>query len=332
MAGQEKRIDTHVHAVPPSYRQALTEAALGPRIRIPDWSPEMAIAMMDRHQISASVLSLSVPGAHLGDDNKARALARRCNEEFAEIAERNPGRLGAFATLTLPDVEGACREAEYALDVLRLDGIGLLASYGELYLGDPRFDPLLETLNERSAVVHIHPNNHPSTQSVKLNVPNFLMEYLFDTTRAAVNLVFSSALDRFPNIKFILSHAGGTVPYIAWRLSEIATRQLQVAPFNEHYSVPLVKANEGHLSFEDVTSRLRRFYYDTALAAGPQTFGALREVADPDRILFGSDWPYCSEPMVDDMKRALDETAGCSRADMTAIEHGNAARLFPRLS
>ncbi len=322
------RIDVHFHSVPKAYAKALADSALGVHIRIPEWSEDLALKTMDANGIAASILSLSVPGCHLGDDAKARALSRAVNEESAGYVAKNPKRFGVFATLPIPDMDGACAEAIHALDVLKQDGVGLLANYNGVYLGDPSFDPLFEVLNARHAVVAIHPNNLPAGNQIHLRVPGFLMEYLFDTTRAAANLVFSGAMDRYPDIKFILSHAGGTLPFISWRLAEISERQLAVSPFKERFQIPLIADNAGHVTKDLILSRLKRFYFDTALAAGPQTFGALREVADPARVLFGSDWPYCPTEMGDDMVKSLDATL--SATEKPAIERGNALKLFPR--
>ncbi|OFZ73483.1 MAG: hypothetical protein A2W04_03095 [Betaproteobacteria bacterium RBG_16_64_9] len=328
------RIDVHCHSMTPAYRQAI--ASLGPTIRTPEWTAQGTVDFLDRHGSAAAVLSLSVPGTHHGDDAKARRLARRCNEEAAEFVERHPKRLGAFATLPIPDVEGACEEARHALDVLKLDGIGLLASYDGKYLGDPSFDPVLKVLNERSAVVVIHPNNHPSTQVVRQGISkgigNFLVEFLFDTTRAALNLLFSDVLHRFPNIRFVLFHAGGTLPYVAWRVAEIASRQMTVPPWDTQYPSPFMERHGAKLTAQDVLSHLRLFYYETALAAGPQTFGSLMQVAAPERILFGSDWPYCPEVMTEDIIQALYTQTGLDEARLQAIGRGNALRLFPRFA
>jgi predicted TIM-barrel fold metal-dependent hydrolase len=328
------RIDVHCHSMTPAYREAIS--ALGPTIRTPEWTAQGTIDFLDRHGTAAAVLSLSVPGTHHGDDAKARSLARRCNQEAAEFVGRHPKRLGAFATLPIPDVDGACEEARYALDVLKLDGIGLLASYDGQYLGEAAFDPVLEILDERSAVVVIHPNNHPSTgtvrQGISKGIGNFLVEFLFDTTRAALNLLFNDALHRFPNIRFILFHAGGTLPYAAWRVSEIASRQMTVSPWDKQYPSPFMQRHGGELTAETVLSDLRRFWYETALAAGPQTFGSLKEVAAPERILFGSDWPYCPDVMTADMIRALTDQSGLDANEVQAIGRGNALRLFPRFA
>lgn len=332
MANNGARIDVHCHSMTPAYRNAI--ANLGPTIRTPDWSTQAAIDFLDRHGTAAAVLSLSVPGTHHGDDAKARALARRCNEESAEFVHRHPKRLGAFATLPIPDMEGACSEARHALDALKLDGVGFLASYDGKYIGDPAFAPVFEVLNERSAVVLIHPNNHPSTQLVRQGISkgigNFLVEFLFDTTRAALNLLFSGSLDRFPNIRFILAHAGGTLPYVAWRVSEIVSRQMTVPPWDTQYSSPFMQQHAGKVTADLVLSQLRRFWYETALAAGPQTFGSLTAVAAPEHILFGSDWPYCPDDMTEDMVKALGNSTMHDENQRRAIERDNALRLFPR--
>lgn len=332
MATGQCRIDVHCHSMTPAYRAAI--ANLDSIIRTPEWTPQAAIDFMDRHGIAAGVTSLSVPGTHHGDDGRARELARRCNDEAADFVSRHPRRLGAFATIPLPDVAGACEEALRALDILKLDGVGLLASYNGTYLGDPSFDPVLGILNERSAVVLIHPNNHPSTQTVRCGINkgigNFLVEFLFDTTRAAINLIFSDVLDRFPNIRFILCHAGGTLPYVSWRVSEIVSRQMTVPPWDAQYPSAFMQRYAGRVTPELVLSQFRRFWYETALAAGPQTFGSLKAVADPQRILFGSDWPYCPDDMTDDMVNSLAANGMIEPAERRAIECANALDLFPR--
>ena len=231
-------------------------------------------------------------------------------------------------------MDGACEEARLRARRLELDGVGLLASYNGTYLGDPAFDPIFAILDERSAVVLIHPNNHPTTPQIKKGISegigNFLVEFLFDTTRAAVNLVFSDTLDRFPDIRFILCHAGGTLPFVTWRLSEIASRQMTVPPWDTQYPSPFMERYRGRLTPELVLSQFKRFWYETALAAGPQTFGSLMAVADPQRILFGSDWPYCPDDMTDDMMNALGKLDMLEAKQREAIERTNALSLFPR--
>lgn len=306
-------IDVHAHLIPPFYREALIAAGRGPSISggFPQWSPEMALGQMDENGITAAILSVSQPGVHFGEDTAARTLARRFNEYMARLDADHGGRFGGFAVLPLPDVAGAIAEIDYALDVLKLDGIGVLASYGEQFLGDDRFDPLLEKLNERGAVTFVHPNLHPGSRALTLGVPAWVVEYPFDTTRAVVNLVLTGKRRRYPNIRFILAHAGGTIPFLAWRIA----------------AAPQIDKRYASLSSDAIRADLRSFWYETAQAPGPETFGALSQVAAPERILFGSDWPYCLSPVTAAMIGALNQVDAAKRR---GVESANALALFPR--
>ena len=325
-----RRIDTHFHSVPTVYRKALVAA--NARVRIPDWSPDLSLKFMDHAGIAAAVASLSIPGVHLGDDAKARDLARACNEEHAEMMTRYP-RLGAVATLPLPDIDGACTEAIYALDVLKLDGVGLLTNYGGKYLGDPSFEPVLDILNARSATVPLHPAVHPSSALVPLRAHPSWLEYPFDTTRTAVSLVLADAVERFPNINFIMPHAGGTLPFLSWRLSELINWQVaqpMEQALRDRFSSPLTERYGETLSARRITELFGRFWYDTALAPGRASFGALTAIADPSKIVFGSDWPYAYDVIIDQGVAELTQDGLLTSDQQVAIDHGNALRLFPR--
>ncbi len=328
------RIDVHAHSMSPAFRTAIQ--AIGGIIRTPDWSPELALRHMDRHAIQAGVLSLSTPGTHLGDDARARDLARRVNEEAAGYIRQWPQRFGSFATLPIPDIDGACKEVAYALDHLHLDGVGLLANYEGKYLGHPDFDPLLAELNQRKAVVLVHPNNHPTTQAVRKGISdglgNFLVEFLFDTTRAALNLLFTDALHRFPGIRWILCHSGGTLPFATWRISDIASRQMIHPPWDTQYPSAYMARHGAGLTQAQVFSDFKRFYYETALSAGRQSLGSTREVAAPDHILFGSDWPYCPDDMTEDMISATRDSGFFDDRQLAAVNRDNALKLFPRFA
>jgi 6-methylsalicylate decarboxylase len=327
-------VDVHLHAMPTRYKAALQQA-LGPSARTPDWSPEQALEMMDRHHIEAAVLSLSAPGVHFGDDARARELARALNDEAAEISARYP-RLGSFATLPLPDTESACTEAIRALDVLGLDGVAILTSYAGCYLGHPSYDPLLEVLDAHEATVFVHPAVHPSMDQVDIGVPRFMLEYPFETTRAAVNMIFADVLERFPRVRFILSHGGGTLPYLSWRIATIAMRQLSQPPAHERglrdrYPTPLTTRRET-VTADSVKRLMRRFYFDVALTADPSGLGALVAFADPSRILFGSDWPYAHEQIVADEMCSINDETVVPVTARVRIGRANAAALFPRLA
>ena len=250
-----RRIDVHFHLIPSFYREAVYAAGRGPALgRYPDWTPQLALDLMDACGIEVALTSLAQPGVGFGDEAGAQALARRCNDYAAELVARWPKRFGAFATVPMWSTKGALDEIAHGLDVLAFDGVSLFASYGENFLGDPRFDPVLAMLNERGAVVFVHPGLHPSSKGLALPWPAFMMEYLFDTTRAVVNLVFSGAIARFPRIKFILPHAGGLAPYFAWRLSVS----------------PMIDKRLPQLSRDEVYAGLKHFWYDNALALFPK--------------------------------------------------------------
>jgi predicted TIM-barrel fold metal-dependent hydrolase len=312
-----RRIDVHLHTIPQFYRDAVYEAGSGPALgRYPDWSPERALELMDASEIDCAITSLAQPGVQFIAGEPARALARRCNEHAAELNQRWPRRFAAFALVPMHAADAAIAEIDYAYDALRFAGVCLFGSYGEKYLGDAQFDPVLEALNARNAVVFVHPTYHPSSRSLDLPWPGFMMEYLFDTTRAAANLLMSGALDRFPRIRFILAHAGGVLPYFAWRLSV----------------APMIDKRLPQMPREQIFAGLRRFWYDIALSPGAQTMGTLRTVAAPERILFGSDWPFANARVV--AEAIKDHTAPGLHTDIerAAIDHGNALALFPQLT
>ena len=210
------------------------------------------------------------------------------------------------------DIDAAIAQARYCLETLRFEGISLFASYGEKFLGDGAFDPLLRYLDSRHAVVHVHPSLHPSSRSLDLPWPGFMIEYPFDTTRAAVNLLFSGALERFPNIRFILSHAGGTLPFLAWRLSV----------------APMIDKRLKQRTREEIFAGLKAFWYDNALASGAAPMDALSRIAAPERIVFGSDWPFCNDRVV--TEEVADFTAPDFLPPQTIamIARDNALRLF----
>ncbi len=325
-------IDVHLHAMPARYRNALRDA-IGPSVRTPDWNPAIALDMMDRHSIAAAILSLSAPGVHFGNDAEACELAHALNDEAAEVAARNP-RLGAFATLPLPHVELACKEADHALSKLKLDGVCLLTNYGGCYLGHSSYDPLLELLDRHAAVVLVHPAAHPSVKQIALGVPNFMLEYPFDTTRAAVNMIFADVLNRYPCIQWILPHGGGTLPYLGWRIATSAMRQLSQPPAHERFlrdANPTVLTSRHELVTVDLMKQLmRRFWYDVALTADAPSLGSLLAFADPARILFGSDWPYAYDSVVADQQCSLFDPSIVLPVNQARIARGNAEALFPR--
>jgi predicted TIM-barrel fold metal-dependent hydrolase len=304
------RIDTHTHVVPPFYERWLREH---PRYRGPyvPWSPATAIEHFDRLGIATGILSVSTPGSRIdaGDEPAAtRELARRLNDYTADVVRAAPDRYGFFATLPLPDVDHALAEAAYALDELHADGVVLMTNTDGVYLGDPRWDPLLDYLDGRGAVVFAHPTGHttPGLDGVSAGV----IDFLADTVRAAVNLARHDCPRRYPRIRFLLAHGGGYLPYAALRIARMALPGL---PRDEALGV------------------LRRFGFDTALTAGPYALPSLLAFAAGDHVTYGSDWPYC--PIDDAIAFTERLDAYPIGGDLAySINRGNAERLFPRLN
>ena len=309
-----RRIDVHSHLIPPFYADAAYDAGRGPALgRYPDWSPQLVLELMDHHGVELALTSLAQPGVGFGTQESGQALARRCNDYAAEMVTRWPKRFGAFATVPMWSIAGALAEIAYCLDELAFDGVSLFASYGENFLGDAKFDPLMAALDARGTVVFVHPGLHPSSQRLALPWPAFMMEYPFDTTRAAVNLLFSGTLERFPRVQFILPHGGGLVPYFAWRLS--------VSPMIDKRLPPLSRTQ--------VYASLKQFWYDTALAPGLEAFGSLDHVARPERIVFGTDFPFANPGVIAEAVKTY-ESGFLPDARRAAIDRGNALALFPK--
>lgn len=310
------RIDVHVHALPPFYIEAVEASGHKASVSagFPPWTPQDALAFMERNGIAFSINSISPPGVAFGDDAKARALARRCNDYLATLAAQYPQRFGGLGILPMPDVAGSLDEIDHALDVLQLDGIVLFASYGTAFLGDPVFDPVLERLNQAAATVFIHPNSHPASLTLGMQIPTFLVEFPLATTRVVANLIFSGALQRFPRIKFILAHNGGAIPFLSWRFA----------------MAPLIDTRFDGFTQESVLAALRSFYFETAQAAGPAPMAALAEISDRSHWLFGSDWPYCPQSVTQAGEASL--AASGFLADLAPdLFRQNALALFPRL-
>ncbi len=302
-------IDVHSHYLPDFLVNALIKAGRTSSIpKFPEWSVASCLALMDEIGVSVSILSVSTPGVHFGNDLNAAELARRCNEYCAGLFSGTDGKLGGFAALPLPALDAALTEVAYALDTLQLDGIGLLANYEGRFLGDPFFDPLMAELDQRGAVVFIHPMGHASSRSLQLAAPLWMVEYPIDTTRAALNMIINDVPRRFPRIRFILAHAGGAIPFLAGRIG----------------AASLIDARYSHLDEAAVARDIASFYYETAQASSAATLAALKEVALPERILFGSDFPYCGKAPIRAMLKQLEPNFDIAKANSAA------KILFPR--
>ncbi|MEV8066850.1 amidohydrolase family protein [Streptomyces sp. NPDC085995] len=312
------RIDVHHHIVPPMWSNALYlhgREFLGKRFDgLPSlgWGVDSALSMMDEQGVAASILSVTSPGVHLGDREQARGLARSANEYTAQAVEAHPERFGFFASLPLPDVEAAVAEAAYALDTLGADGVVLMSNVRGAYPGADDHEPLWAELDRRKAVVFLHPAQPPLPLLHDTAGP--LVDYVYDTTRAAVDLVLGGVLRRHPDVKIILAHGGGFLPYAAHRFAGLA---------------PAV--GETTRDADELIEDFARFYFDTALSAGPAALPSLLAFARPGHLLFGSDWPVAPAEVGASQREFL-EAYPCDDAVMKAVNRGNAAELFPRFA
>ena len=316
MAGTN-RIDVHHHVLPQFFREpqraiGRTGTAFG---KFPDWSPEHSLSLMDDLGIATALLSFSAPGIYYGDLAQTRELARRCNEYLADLTVKHPGRFGGFACLPLPDIDASLAEIEHALDRLALDGVVHLTITDDRYAGHRDYRPVYEELNRRGAVVFIHPTVPPRSDQNGWVIPSAILEYPLETTKAVGNMLFEGVLADFPDIRFILSHAGGAIPFIAHRLAIFDS----LTAFIEKYP-------EGALA------HLRRLYYDTALSGDAAMLAAVQGLVDPSKILFGTDNPYVPQSVIAAEVSATDAFAGFDEPARAAMERGNAERLFPRFA
>ena len=303
------RIDVHHHYIAPFHRAALLANRAGNGL--PDWSVEKSLDDMDQAGTATAVLSAAQPGVWFGDVAAARKLARDVNEYGARMVADHPGRFGLFAAIPLPDPEGSLKEIDYAFDTLKADGIGLFTSYQDKYLGDPAFSPVYEELNRRKAVVYVHPVTPQCCGALVKGIPSGTIEYATDTTRTISSLIFGEAGSafRFPDIRWIWSHSGGTLPFLTGRLVRLASERKDK------------RMPDGPLPI------LRKYYYEVAQGNTPGQLAALMKLVTISQVLFGSDYPYRSGTEAVDGLRDY----GFSAADAAAIDRGNAVAMMPNL-
>ncbi|MDB5650638.1 MAG: amidohydrolase [Hyphomicrobiales bacterium] len=308
------RVDVHHHILPPQYVAVARDRLLSfaPNYAsVLNWTPAQSIEQMDRFGIRTAMTSLSNPGTWFGKAEEARSLARMSNEYAAQMARDYPGRFGVLASLSLPDVEGSLKEIAYAYDVLKVDGIAMLTSYGDRWPGDEAFTPAFEELNRRGATVYFHPTSADCCSALIKDVPAPAVEYMFDTTRAITSLLFSGALSRWRNISFIFSHAGGATAPIVDRIIRLATIDKTLA----------ARMPDGP------AADLKRLYFDTATSTGPENLGAIMKLVGAEKILLGTDYPFLP------IQATLPGLAkiGFDAQTLQRVERDNAVQLFPRL-
>jgi predicted TIM-barrel fold metal-dependent hydrolase len=311
-AGSARRIDMHHHFAPPAW---VADVKGRPLLQPADtqWTPEQSIDDMNKGGVAAAVVSITNPGLWFGDPAQSRRLARACNEYGARLVSDYPTRFGLFAAMPLPDVDATLIEIGYAYDTLKADGVALFTSYGDKWLGNPVFRPVMQELNRRKAVVAVHPTAADCCRNLAYapGVGPGSMEYGTDTTRAIMGVAFGGDAVRFPDIRFIWSHAGGTVPFLAGRIEGAARGAKEALP-------------------NGFAAELKKFYYDLAGAANRAALASLVQVVAPTQIVFGTDFPPGGTSAA--VAEALVEVGLFSQEDLRAIGRGNAIRLLPRFA
>ena len=304
-------VDVHSHIITPEFVSSLEREGrlMDEGFPLPKYNVENHLKWMDEAGVQTSVLTLAAP-------QPTSEAIRLCNEAAARIKREHPGRFKFCAALPLPDVNAAIREAIYALDTLKADGIKLATNVGGQYLGAPELDTLFSVLNERRAVIILHPHRpEPVSRQVMQQTPLAMQEYLSETTRAVSNMISRNVLARYNNIKVVVPHCGAYLPLAIPRMKSLT---------------PVMQANKmvGEIDYE---ANLRTLYYDLAGAHSPEVIRMLLTITTPDHLLYGSDYPYVAPQVLTQslarMKQYLsDETDLAPFREM--ILYQNANELF----
>ena len=304
------RIDVHHHLSSPEFIAEISGRRTG-QVPLMKWTVAQSLEDMDQGGVATSILSISEPSVFFGNFDAARRLARETNEFGAKLIADHPGRFGMFATVPLPDVDGALREIEYTLDTLKMDGICMMTDYQGKFLGDAAFRPVLEELNRRQAVVYTHPFRNDCCRNLVPDVFEPLIELGTDTTRTIASLLFSGSAEQFPEIKWIFSHAGGTAPFLMQRFTYYFDARKDLQP----------RLPKGPAYY------MQRFHYDTANAMTIHPLASLTKLVTPTQIVFGTDFPFLTAKAT---AAGLREVGLFGATELQTIERENAVRLMPR--
>jgi predicted TIM-barrel fold metal-dependent hydrolase len=304
------RIDVHHHIVPPTWLDALQKAKLD-NPPMSAWTPQRSIEDMDKAGIATAITSPTTPQVGFLPAADAARIARESNEYAKQLAADHPGRFGVFAMLPMPYIDESLKEIDYVFGTLNVDGIGMMTSYGDKWLGYPQFAPVFDELNRRKATVYTHPTSPNCCVNLVQGVSDATVELGADTTRTIASLIFSGAAQRYADINFIFSHGGGALTAVAERLQ---IQMVSTPPYRDKFTR------------EIVDGQLRRFYYDTAQVANAVTIGALARLVPVTQIVFGTDYPY---------RTGAEHVKGLATnfdaAELKAIDRENALRILPRL-
>jgi predicted TIM-barrel fold metal-dependent hydrolase len=305
-----QRIDVHHHIVPPVWLAAMDVIGRSD-FPLKSWSVQKTIEDMDKGGVATAMTSPTTPQVTPLGKEVAVRIARESNEWAKKLEGEHNGRFGTWAMLPLPHIDESLKEIAYAFDTLKVDGVGVMTSYGDKWLGDPQFAPVWEELNRRKATVYTHPTSPNCCANLVAGVPDYMIEFGSDTARTIASLILTGTSQKYSDINWIWSHGGGALTAFAERFL------VQVV------SVPPYK---GKISRDTMERELKRFYYDTAQITGAVTLEALSKLVPVSQIVYGTDFPYRS---------AADHTAGVTAFfkgdDLKKVERENALRLVPRL-
>jgi predicted TIM-barrel fold metal-dependent hydrolase len=314
--GATRRIDVHHHFANVELMALMTQKKTSGFGTWNGYSPAKAIEDMDKGGVQASMVSITTPGIWFGAAEETKRLARELNEYGAKMVSDYPGRFGLFAVLPLPNATNALKEIEYAFDTLKADGVGLLSSYADKWHGDAAFAEVFRELNRRRAIVYTHAQVADCCQSLVTGINDTTIEYNTDTARTIISLIDSGRAAETPDIKYIWSHAGGTILALPGRfLGQQATR------------ANLAKQADP----KSRLGQLRRFYYDTAGSTNPIQLTALRQLmgGGVSQILFGTDFPFGHSANI---AAGLEESGVFTPEEMKLVDRGNAIKLLPKFA
>ena len=304
------RIDVHHHISPPTWLDGLKKMN---RTNPPmaNWSVQKTLEDMDKGGVATSITSPTTPQTKPFDKADAARVARESNEYAKKLMSDHPDRFGVFAMLPLPHVDESLKEIAFAFDTLKVDGVGVMTSYGDKWLGYPEFAPVWEELNRRKATVYTHPTGANCCVNLVQGIGDAAIEYGTDTTRSIASLIFSGTSQKYKDINWIFSHGGGALTAFAERF---LVQMVSTPPYKDKFTR------------DQVNAEIIRFYYDTAQVPNPITMAALVKLVPMSQIVYGTDFPY---------RTAADHTKGLteifSGSDLAAIDRGNALRILPRL-
>lgn len=309
-------VDFHAHSVDDVFRREMGVLGLDPMAEdgfpLPAWDTQAQLDFMDEAGIDFTVLSVPTPHIHNGNDEKSCAAARQINESTAKLCAEYPEKFGFVAVLPLPCVEGALQETTYAMDTLDAVGVKVVTNSNGVYLGDPSFDPLMEELNHRGALVIIHPcRARKRPENVITGKVAALYEYPADTTRAVLNMIAHRIMTRFPKIRFVVPHTGSFLPYMLQRFTGVSG----------------ILASMGMMETVDAKEEFKRLYFDIAGDPEPVALDMLRMAADDSHIVYGSDFPHSPAKVVTAKKRHLESNEKYLKL-INEIYKENAAKLL----